>query len=495
MSAPVFLFEDHCESYVRWKEAGLKNVTVIHLDAHLDLRDESFLPGTIEKIINCKTARQLEVYRKNKDILWDGFHPGNYLYPAVLDETVSHLIWVIPPHLPEGEDLLPWLRGELQNWKDVTLQEYSSLEYSGKMVTGKLCGVDFTTCFLKDLKCNDPLICWDVDLDFCFDSNDIPWIAPGEIADLLYEKAPNPAMITIAYSVNGGYTAPEQKFLGDLIYRAINGSITSEIKQDCQRMKKADLQIQQKKYDQAIPLLKQLEKDKFFQPYASFRLSKIYKKLKDNAAAEKYARKVRDTKPELILPPYDQAMIHFRRKEYDQALSLLLKSARIDDKNFLMSHFISAVIYMKKKEYKKAGVHWDEIINHKAFPGWSDGVRAHVLYVAGLTRVKAGKYKSALNLLSRSINVYEENFKAYIHRARAYRNLGDFKRAARDLRRYIYEKPDNLETLEAHYQLAQVYGEMNKTALKKAELKNLERKDVTGFYKMKAILEKTRSMR
>jgi tetratricopeptide (TPR) repeat protein len=42
-----------------------------------------------------------------------------------------------------------------------------------------------------------------------------PWISPSELAEVLKNKIRNPAIITIAYSVNGGFTPIKYRHLGD----------------------------------------------------------------------------------------------------------------------------------------------------------------------------------------------------------------------------------------------------------------------------------------
>lgn len=496
MKTPVFLFEDHCESYIHWKDAGLKGLTVVHVDAHLDVMTDGLSEEILQKIASCSTGAELEKYRKNDDILWGGFHPGNYLFPAIKDGTVSKLIWVVPDHLPGGEELLPWARGEVSQWIDFTLADYDSLRYSddGRSITGKLLGGDFEICTLSNLSCNDENIAWDIDIDYMIDKDDVAWISPEELIRDLGKSAPSPQIITIAYSVNGGYLPPEQKYLGDMVLDEARGIRNDAARETFIKLREADrLTIKGEREEARLCLDKLLPgEDGLFKPYIQLRKVAI-EKLEGHSEKEKeILESVGAVNPALILHAYDIAMIHFRRLEYEKALAILDETAKTDEVHFLLSHFISAVIYIKKEDYVMAGKSWKALLESEFFSIWPESVRAHILYIAGSTAMKENNPDRAKELLDLSIQLNPENPPSYHQRGVAFMELKDYNKAARDFRKFLWLKPGTVETMEVHLLLAETYKLQEKPGLAKLEAKKVIKNDTTGFYSIKARLGRYR---
>src|SRR6476646_7167567 len=63
------VFDCHDESYIRWRDAGVRGATLVHVDAHHDLE-----PGPASGIV----------------------HVGNYVRVAIDEGIVTRLIWVLP---------------------------------------------------------------------------------------------------------------------------------------------------------------------------------------------------------------------------------------------------------------------------------------------------------------------------------------------------------------------------------------------------------------
>jgi len=492
MKFPFFIFEDHCESYIKWREMGLRNLCVIHIDAHLDFADEGLDDSILEKIRCCKSVESLEKFRKNEDILWGGFHLGNYLYPAMFDGTVSHLIWVIPDHLPGNEKLLPWARQEMMQWVDLSLSDYNSLHYEDNRVVGKLKGKDLEICFLRDLRVGSDNYVWDIDTDYLIDKDDLPWISPMDLVHNLFGIAPNPLMITTAYSVNGGYLPPEQKYLGDLIEKTIKGEMTDTLRECYQYILEGD-RARLKKYGHGAKwYYNKCKTESFYTPYLNLRWAEMCRAVSESDLERRYIEETKRIDPTLILPAYDIAMIHFRRKDYNKALSLLIRTADIDETHFLMSHFISAVIYIKKEEFDPAALHLEKIIESKYFKYWSKSIRAHVLYIAGYTYLKGEKYEKALDTINRSIEINPDNPGVYSQRGRIYMETGEYEKASRDFRKYLRKRPDRIESMEVRLLLADAYKNLDKKGMEKKEVRRVLKDDTTGFYSMKARLGRYR---
>lgn len=191
--------EDHRDAYFFWKELGLSEHTCIHVDAHLDVSDLK-APG-------CEVTSSPEI------------NCGNFLLPALNEGIVSSLVWVIPEHLPGGQNLLDWTRQELQNWLHLELGDYMSLVAENERVTGTLLGKPFTVCFSRDLPPMDGPVLLDIDIDYYLGPQDEIWQSPLELA--VHLNGVQPGAVTVAYSIEGGYTPLRHRFLGPLTELAL----------------------------------------------------------------------------------------------------------------------------------------------------------------------------------------------------------------------------------------------------------------------------------
>lgn len=495
MKPPVFLFEDHCESYVKWKEAGMNTLTVVHADAHLDLRNEGFSKETLENIARAKTAEELEPFRRNNDLLWDGFNIGNYLYPAAKDGTVKKLIWVVPPHIVGEQDLLPWTLAELQNWKDVTLDEYKSMKLVDNAVKGTLAGIDLEVCYVEDLKVEDENTVWDIDVDYFFDDDDLAWMSPVDFLEELKEKTPTPEMITIAYSVAGGYTNPRQKYLGDMTKAALAKADTTQYQKAYEAFLQGDLAMKKDRLDEALEYYKKVEDIEPLKPYLDLRMMEIHARKNRPDKAKAILKEIESKRPDLIVPGYDRALILLRQKKYNQALKILNNTVKQGGESFILGHFISSLVHVKQNNYKKAQKHWNAILNSEEYNEMTTGVRSHICFLAGENLNRIGEYEKAVEILNTSIKEFPERPKAYSQRGFSYHQQGNLRKAIRDYKRFLNLSADNVDSINVHELLINAYEKMGRKTMANVERKNLQKKDVIGAFTMKDFLKKRKEKR
>ncbi|MBT9585243.1 hypothetical protein IV102_18005 [bacterium] len=208
------------QALVFWRDLGLQGLTCIHVDAHLDVQDSGLSPELMSQFLDGVPPQDL---RGTPELPWGGLHCGNYLYPALVSGLVSHLVWVVPPHLlEEGQSLLSWAREEVGRWVDLTLEEWSGLRAVSSAqvspdarvtrVEGTLCGQRFTLCLAEGLPALEGPVALDIDVDYFVRPDDSLWSSPESLAQQL--QGLTVEILTVATSLEGGYTPANQHGLG-----------------------------------------------------------------------------------------------------------------------------------------------------------------------------------------------------------------------------------------------------------------------------------------
>jgi tetratricopeptide (TPR) repeat protein len=233
----VFVIEDHDEALKVWRRNKVKGLDLVHVDAHIDFGFHPARP--IEAVL--KEARNLKELKKGLEYSLAFKHYesdfekqtniGNYIYPAMVEGRVRNFYWVIPGGLKEFKESLKNIKTVFktlmrQSRYTLHVTRYTSGDGS---VSANILGRKFSICILERLPVLKQKILLDIDTDFLvIDSllnanNTIkigkrkPWIFPKDLVDRLKKKIKQPEIITIAYSVNGGYTPIKYKYFGDEI--------------------------------------------------------------------------------------------------------------------------------------------------------------------------------------------------------------------------------------------------------------------------------------
>ena len=209
---PVHLFENHDEAYHIWRAAGIRGASIVHVDAHHDL---AWLDDPLHLTI------------------------GNYLCQAIKDGIAAHIYWVVP----DGALSTFLIRTGIVRQLRILRSAYPGLKRplirSARSITTELLGARIVVCELDALpRLDQPLL--DVDTDFLMTPASIrrggrpadePWLSPRNCVSRLQDIARAARLVTIAYSVEGGYTPLQWKYLGDeLAVRFRNPAPTRELR-------------------------------------------------------------------------------------------------------------------------------------------------------------------------------------------------------------------------------------------------------------------------
>jgi len=233
-SRSILLIEDHHEAYHTWRDHQYKNMTLVHLDAHIDfgfqeIKEVSLILNEAKTLSELKSQLEKAVLFHRKKFDPEKLtHIGNYIYPAMRDGIVTEFYWVIPGDIGEFKKCLGILKRLLRDLKkeDPCPADVPPLIQPGYIKT-RLYGRPFHITILETLSHLKRQVLLDIDTDFLvIDSlrradavtqiaRREPWIGTDELAGILRIKISQPRCTTIAYSVNGGFTPMVYKTQGD----------------------------------------------------------------------------------------------------------------------------------------------------------------------------------------------------------------------------------------------------------------------------------------
>jgi tetratricopeptide (TPR) repeat protein len=195
----VFLFENHDQAYYIWRDAGVINRKLVHIDAHHDMSwaDDK---ATI-------------------DI-------GNFICPALKQALIQEIFWVIPDAtFRDAKSRKPVLRHLKQILKKY--QGTSSIVVEDHQITTSVMERKLTVCPLFSLPMLREAVLLDIDVDYLViprvsygkwdELGSLPWRWPCELIKRLHNTGIRSDLVTIAYSVEGGYTPLQWKYLGQEI--------------------------------------------------------------------------------------------------------------------------------------------------------------------------------------------------------------------------------------------------------------------------------------
>ena len=228
----VVMMEDHDGAYYAWKQAGIKGRILLHIDAHIDwdwIADKNPLD-----ILQAQSLQQLESMLEERG-LWnlsggrseELVHIGNYIYPAIVEGVVKEFFWVVPDSFVENPTEWRHVIRQFQNLQRINPRAMKGVSIDGNRVVAEIAGTRVTACSLPDLPAIQEPVLLDIDTDFlmrdpaeaCDAGEDpwrqLPWLWPGELVARLNAKEIRTDFVTIAYSVEGGFTPLPYKYLGD----------------------------------------------------------------------------------------------------------------------------------------------------------------------------------------------------------------------------------------------------------------------------------------
>ena len=215
----VTIVENHSEVLASWVRKGIRKADLIHIDMHDDMR---LVPD--DKMEQLKHLYQRKDYisltRANSLSDRGLYDIGNFVYVAARLGIINNVYWIIPFRFSSLSDAKENLKRFLKRnrFSDGDIQSFSFKDgcFCGRRndIPVSICNIDTLPSFKKPVLVS-------VDIDF------LPYAATEyrltklESARMLLKALSSKAYrvidASVAYSVNGGFTDIQSRWLGDVV--------------------------------------------------------------------------------------------------------------------------------------------------------------------------------------------------------------------------------------------------------------------------------------
>lgn len=218
----VFFMKDQSEALIRWANRGIKDAILVHVDAYDSLE---FIPSEkIERLRGLTKKKKWKWFNESRGVL---FKNRNYIYAAVQLGIVKEIYWVLPYRFFDdiplaGEKIKNFLRTEGSMFKN---SEINDMEMDFGCLTGRLSGADIHICSPRTLPTIEVPVIMSIDASFFPVYASEYRISKLRALKWFFDKMSFRQMrivhADISYSIEGGYTKPIHRYIGDELLEGI----------------------------------------------------------------------------------------------------------------------------------------------------------------------------------------------------------------------------------------------------------------------------------
>src|SRR5256712_3843130 len=246
-SLTICVVEDHDEAYHAWKKAGFENKILVHFDAHIDF---AWIAPTTETLLEkpslsemLSTLHRTPFWRLSEKTEEERTHLGNYIHQAIRANIAREFVWVYPDD-PDLTNQTRAVRSTLETIAAAAPELFRLTQASDAgYFEGRIYGRRFLAIPYSSYQAYVPEeeVLLDIDLDFfiiqslysrhypyadvrtpCF------WLSPAEFVADLRASGLRYKFVTLAYSVEEGYTPLRLKFLGVELAKRLLRSLSED---------------------------------------------------------------------------------------------------------------------------------------------------------------------------------------------------------------------------------------------------------------------------
>ena len=435
------MMENHDAAYHAWRERGLRDRILVHMDDHHDMW---WIEGSEALTI------------------------ANYICPAIKENIVRQVHWIVPD--PRWVD--PKEKANIVRQVKRIVKGYPGrrprVKVSGKDVSTTILGRPLTVGPLSSIPQFEEDILLDIDTDYLLGSPEHdktknaftpPWCKPEEIIRRLKSHLVRTDLVTVAYSVEGGYTPLVWKFLGDEIAGRLKRSEDSLI-EGFERLHNGVALIAAGERAKAEGAL--LEADERIVNHAApqFLLSELYADDdRINAARDAFRRAVA-CDPSYRTAYRSGGLSSLQEKRYSDAQRAFQRGLTVDPEN-AVSYFGLGCLAAVNKQWKEA-----EHLLRKALELKGDFLDAN--RSLGDVLSKQHRYREAISAYEKSLQlslaghkpldiyiitetgrlklVDRHHFDVFAHLGRLHAKIGEIDEAINSFRFSIVGRNDKIRT-------------------------------------------------
>jgi len=375
--------ENHNQALKVWKDRGIRNRILVHVDAHLDAGSiPQKDPLEILKADTISEVNRLLDNKQNWNLTKKDFYSlvdiGNYIYPAIRDGMIKEFWWVVPD--TNFYKVRKWLRGYLKRLAKRDSNYAKEVLLSDGRLRGRLFDKNLIICNIDALPSFKEEILLDIDCDyFVYKSarqhilSDIlnekkPWIEPGEFVDKLKDKNIKTDLVTISNSVEEGFTPIEYKYFGDEL-KDLCGELLSANYKPREKKERAGLYFnlsmaewKKGNLSQAEDLYrKAIQLDSSYRSYFNNR-GYLYEEfwLLDRAYLE--YEKILSLDPKCPYNNVNMGRLLIKKGRFGEAIPYLKKGIELNKDDY-RAYSLLGDIYFKRREFEEAIVLYDKSMN------------------------------------------------------------------------------------------------------------------------------------
>lgn len=444
----VFLMENHNQALLLWRKTGQKNRILVHIDRHFDF--VNILDKDPAGLLEARSIADFKKMAKNnffwnlsgrkKDAL---VHIGNYIYPAVKENIVREFYWIVPDSTFKNNRRIKLFKREIEDIVGFGAKENNKLNWQDNFFISNIGGVKLIISRLKDLPKLDQEVLLDIDVDYFID-NERPWLYPDTFIQKLKERGLSSDFITIAYSVEGGFTPIGYKFIGDHLAYLVNGHNrqVGDFNQAVILIKRALEAKEARLYHQAISLLKEAE-DCYLSPlplvkgrisypgYAGvyYHLADLYYKIGSKDQARNYYQKAVSADSSYRTLYNNLGPLLEDKLKLKEAEAEYRKMLELDEDNFNSFYGLGSIC-RKQRKWNEAMLNYKKALVLLPDDAWT-------LRDIGYIQTQKNDLDNSLRNLTRVLGLKPDDSLTHSWLGLVYLKQGDYNQAMRHTRRAI----------------------------------------------------------
>jgi tetratricopeptide (TPR) repeat protein len=292
----IEVIEDHKYALPHWRDIGVRDAVLVHIDAHDDLRE--FPPDKLDEL----KSESLHMKGRQSNVAEDqekypAVSNSNFIQAAARLGIVKKMIWVVPVTFDLFSDSGQRLAALLKEC-GFSDSDISTFRRKNNCFTGFSDGLPLTVCDIGTLPdLNEPILLT-IDIDYFpamigAKRPEIP-DALKDTFNALYKKRYKIRDATVAYSVNGGFLDCRYRWVGDLVVDTLRipGLLSQKIlPYRYNYLQSVDLLFQSRRYKELLHEFNTFQSEGGIDPNVYLYAAKTYQDLGQTEKAFLYAEK------------------------------------------------------------------------------------------------------------------------------------------------------------------------------------------------------------